>query len=164
MKSTKPLIVILFVIESLFVLPLIFAKTNPSKKIHGVGLILHDPTGISYKYKINNNQAFDIASGWSLLSERRLYFHATYLFTQQNYIKLDGEYLHAYWGIGGRFLQLDHPRKDEENFLGVRVPFGVFYEFRKVPIELFSEFALILDMTPSTALDVDFALGARYFF
>ncbi len=155
---------LIFVIEFFLKAPSGLAKTNQSKKVHGIGLILHDPTGLTYKKKINNNQAFDVASGWSLLSQRRIYFHATYLFTQQNYFKIDGEYLNAYWGIGGRFLQLDHPRKEDENFLGVRVPFGVYYEFHKVPLELFSEFALILDLTPSTVLDVDFAIGARYFF
>jgi hypothetical protein len=51
-----------------------------------------------------------------------------------------------------------------EAYIGPRAPVGLSYNFRKVPIEVFGEIALVLDLIPATGADLDLALGGRYYF
>lgn len=58
-----------------------------------------------------------------------------------------------------------HGHDDEGDLrLGVRIPLGIAWHPRKVPIDVFLELVPGLVVIPATALDFDFALGARFYF
>jgi hypothetical protein len=48
--------------------------------------------------------------------------------------------------------------------LGVRIPFGIAYQFSEVPVDVFLEIVPVLDLNPSTSGSINAALGVRYYF
>ncbi len=44
------------------------------------------------------------------------------------------------------------------------MPVGISYEFEKTPVELFLEVVPMLDLIPSTEVDMGGAVGFRYYF
>jgi hypothetical protein len=66
-----------------------------------------------------------------------------------------------YYGIGGR---IKFAENNNDDFIGVRVPFGLAYIFATAPVDIFFELVPILDLAPDTDFDFNAALGARYFF
>ena len=64
-----------------------------------------------------------------------------------------------YFGIGGRVIF----QKNDTN-LGIRVPVGLDYMFSDAPVDIFLEAVPILDLTPSTDLDLGGGIGVRYWF
>ncbi|MDY6967906.1 MAG: hypothetical protein SVR08_04530 [Spirochaetota bacterium] len=82
----------------------------------------------------------------------------------------DIEYLWLFSGVGFGFhkykKEFDNPQKDDidENRTEIRVPFGIAYDFGKLPFGVFFELIPAFQISP----DVDFhfrgVLGARYYF
>jgi hypothetical protein len=48
--------------------------------------------------------------------------------------------------------------------LGVRVPVGLTYLIDEAPVDIFLEVVPTMDLLPGTYLDLDAALGVRYYF
>ena len=73
----------------------------------------------------------------------------------------------VYAGVGGRLKLKEENRgkgrNDSDVLLGVRVPFGISYLFADMPIDLFFEIVPILDLVPDTDLDLNAAIGARFY-
>ena len=133
----------------------------------GVGVIVGEPTGISLKKWIGADRAIDGAAAWSLSGNNSLQLHADYLFHDFGLLipgNINGK-LPVYVGIGGRIL-IDDNSHDHHNdtVVGVRVPFGISYLMAKAPVEIFLEIVPILDVVPSTELDLNAAIGARFYF
>ena len=133
----------------------------------GVGVIVGEPTGITLKKWIGADRAIDGAAAWSLSGDNSLQLHADYLVHDFGLLKpgnINGK-LPVYIGVGGRIL-LNDDRHDRHNdtVLGVRVPFGISYLMAKAPVEIFLEIVPILDVVPSTELDLNAAIGARFYF
>jgi len=131
----------------------------------GLGLIVGAPTGISGKYWLNKVNAIDAAIAWSLGSGSDFILHGNYLWHLFNQIKMKEDHLDVYYGIGGRILFIDKDRgkKDDIKF-GPRAPAGLRYEFKEVPIEVFTEIAIILNLIQSVDIDLNIGIGGRYFF
>lgn len=133
----------------------------------GLGLIVAEPTGLSAKYWLDREQAIAGAAAWSFSGRDALQVHADWLFHRYDLLKVDtgeGE-LPVYFGIGAR-LKLksgDGPRGDDDA-LGVRVPVGVTYLFDNAPFDVFAEIVPVLDVAPNTDLDLNVAIGGRYYF
>ena len=60
-------------------------------------------------------------------------------------------------GIGGRL-------KTKDGRLGLRVPFGLSYNFKENPFDLFIEITPTLDLVPATDFEIGAALAVRYLF
>lgn len=136
----------------------------------GVGAILGEPTGISIKKWISKDQAIDAAAAWSFSDNDSFQLHADYLihnFGVLNTGTLGGK-LPLYYGIGARIKFENNDNRsghdDNDTLLGVRVPFGISYIFAKAPVDLFAEIVPILDLAPDTDLDINAAIGARFYF
>jgi len=76
-------------------------------------------------------------------------------------IQVDKGRLPFYYGIGGR---MKFSENNNDNFIGVRVPFGLAYIFETAPVDIFFELVPVLDLAPDTDFDFNAALGVRYFF
>src|SRR5688572_23975347 len=111
----------------------------------GLGLIIGSPTGLSGKLYLNRQNAIDFALGAAFLSSRGLHAHVDYLWHPIMLTQDAGFFMPLYIGIGARILDHDHGRDDfDDDFhLGVRVPAGILFDFRTVPIDVFLEVALV---------------------
>jgi hypothetical protein len=124
----------------------------------GLGVILGEPTGVSFKTWLSKNHAIDAAAAWSFGREDALHLHADYLIHNYSLIKFDNNTIPLYYGVGGRLKFEDNSR------FGVRFPVGITFFIREAPIDLFLEVVPILNLAPDTDFDMNAAIGARYYF
>ena len=124
----------------------------------GLGIIIGEPTGFSFKHWTSSTTAFDAAIAWSFINEGAFHIHADYLLHSFRLIDVPEGKLPFYYGIGGRLKTSDKTR------LGVRVPLGLAYIFQTAPVDIFLEVVPILDFIPKTDFRINAALGARYYF
>ena len=135
--------------------------SNPSnahaqERPFGLGLILGDPTGFSAKYWVSQRNAWDFGLAWSLDGGETLHLHADYLW--HDFDLIDEPRTPVYFGVGGRLAQADDP------VLSVRVPFGITHLVQDIPIDVFFELVPMFNLVPSTRLDLQGGIGARYYF
>ena len=136
----------------------------------GVGVIVGEPTGVSIKKWIGETRAVDAAAAWSFSENGSFQFHADYLI--HNFYLLQPKdfngRLPAYFGVGGRIKIKDanegKVRNEKDTLVGIRIPFGISYLFADAPVDLFVEVVPILDVAPDTDLDINAAIGVRYYF
>ena len=124
----------------------------------GLGIILGEPTGISFKNWVGSREAFDVAVAWSFEGEGAIHIHADYLYHRFDMFDLEDGKLPLYFGIGGRIKFLDDTR------VSLRIPVGIAYLFGEAPLDAFFEVVPMLDLAPETDFDISAGLGLRYFF
>jgi len=141
----------------------------------GIGIMVGEPTGITPKLWLSNNNALAAGVAWSYRgssgSRSRMHLHLDYQIHNFDLINVERGTMSFYYGFGGRFLirddryhrHHDNHRRYDDRF-GIRVPLGLNYLFANDPIELFMEVAPILDLVPSTYFSVNGAIGIRYYF
>ena len=125
----------------------------------GLGIILGEPTGVSFKSWLSTTTAFDMAAAWSFVDEDALHLHGDYLIHNYGVFQVSKGYMPFYYGIGARLKT-----QSNDSRVGIRFPVGVNYLFARDPIDIFFELVPILDVTPSTDFNLNASLGARYFF
>ena len=126
----------------------------------GVGIILGEPTGLNFKHWIDDNNAISGALAYSFAGELNSFaFHIDYLYHIKQLIKSENE-IPFYYGFGGRVRASN---KDVPAF-GVRGIAGLAYYLKDVPVDIFFEIAPVFELIPSTKLDIDVGVGARYYF
>lgn len=123
----------------------------------GLGIILGEPTGFTFKTWTGATNAIDGAIAWSFTHDGSLHFHADYLWHSFHVFETE-ETVPIYYGIGGR-IKTEH---QENARVGVRVPVGIGYLFKDAPVDLFMEVAPVVDLAPSTDVELNAALGARF--
>jgi hypothetical protein len=132
----------------------------------GLGLILGSPTGVSGKLYFNRQNAIDFAVGEAFANERGFHFHLDYLWHPFMLAQDEGFSLPFYLGIGGRILSRDgHAGSDLH--LGARAPFGILFDFKRVPLDVFVEVAIIVDIIHNNdddLVDLNAGVGIRYYF
>jgi hypothetical protein len=122
----------------------------------GLGMILGDPTGISIKYYMNDENAVDGAVSWNL-NGGWFNVHADYLRHWYVFDLSEGE-LPVYAGVGGRIGFGDQVR------VGIRIPLGITYKFDNAPFDIFLEIVPEMDLVPATVFNMQGGIGFRYFF
>jgi hypothetical protein len=154
--------------------PAAHASDIGSGRPFGLGIILGDPTGLSGKWYINPDHAIDFAIGAGWFTGHSLRIHADYLFhfhlTSNSTFDLPlyigvgpafafwyGDYRDGYWGTKEYY-------GDPRFGLGVRVPFGVSFQFNEVPLDLFIEVVPSIGLLPGIGFFFDWGLGLRYWF
>ena len=129
-----------------------------SKHNVGLGIILGEPTGISFKMWSSETVGFDAGAAWSFVDSSFFQIHGDMLFHNYNIFKVDTGKMSLFYGFGGRIKFAD------DTIVSLRVPVGISYEFEKTPIELFLEVAPMLNLTPATEVDIAGGIGFRYYF
>ena len=151
MKRILSYLIFIIIISASFI--------HSQNKGFGLGIIVGEPTGVSFKYWTGGNSAFAGAVAWSFVDGGALHIHADYILHSFNLIQVASGRLPLYYGIGGRIKFLD-----DNAGIGVRVPVGLAYLFSGTPIDIFLEVVPILNLAPKTDFKINAAIGGRYFF
>lgn len=151
----------LFLLISLL---LLCHNASAQSKGFGVGVIVGEPTGISVKAWQSKTGAIDGAIAWSFEGVDAFHLHADYLVHNFKIIRMRKGAMPLYFGLGARLRLRNDTNIDSDILLGIRVPFGGTYFFRNAPLDIFLEVVPILNLVPSTTLDLNAAFGVRIFF
>lgn len=155
MKKLLPVLLVL-ACGSLLLAPETASAQNDDGRV-GIGLMIGEPTGISFKYWTSERNAIDAGLAWSLGRYDAVHIHGDYLWHNFSvFDDVEEGALPVYYGVGGRMVFAE-----EDAVLGVRVPVGMSYIFEDAPLDLFLELAPIVNLIPETDLDVNGALGIR---
>ena len=135
------------------------------RPMFGVGAVVGDPTSLSVKSMLDSHNALQLAIGWAALPpyDARLSLNVDYLYhliALRPWNHRVGVFS-PYVGIGGE-LRAWNPAS--ALVLGARVPLGLSFLFRVLPIELFAEVAPGLDVVPATIGFVEVGVGGRIYF
>lgn len=148
---------------------------NPGRGGKGLGLSLGDPTGLNFKAFLGRGTAIDATLGLGFIGGRHLALNLGVVW-QKPLGHLGGAPVDWYWGLGGKLGLYDddhdhdhgdgkhHHHDDDELRLGARAPIGVSIIFSKVPLDLFLEVAAGLWIIEDVDLDLDGAIGVRFWF
>lgn len=120
----------------------------------GIGVMIGEPTGITFKKWTSGTTAFDLG-----LAYDALHVHADYLWHNSGtFAGVDEGSLMPHVGIGGRLLFLE-----EDARLGLRIPLGINYLFGEAPLELYLEVAPVVNLVPDTDFDMTGNIGVRVY-
>lgn len=134
------------------------AQTKAAKGQKALGLMIGDPTGLTFKNWTSSKTAFDVGAAWSLENNDAISLHADYLW--HSWLNVDKGGFAFYYGIGARVLFIENA----DSRIGARIPLGFNYLFADAPLDLFVEIAPIVDLIPDTDANGDGAIGIRYYF
>ena len=143
-----------------FVLPfflLVFLLSISYAGNFGVGVIVGEPTGLSFKLWQGKNTALDFGLAWSTTANV-LHLSADYVNHNFALFKITNGSLPFYYGIGVRILA------SGSTSFGIRFPLGIAYIPKGMPLDFFFEIVPTLELVSGTYFDVDGALGFRYYF
>lgn len=150
----------LIIISAVSLLLVLNCSLKAQDKGFGLGLMIGEPTGFSGKYWVSNDNAFDFGLAYSFVQKfSALSMHADYLYHAFDVIKSDYR-LPVYYGFGARIRFVNN----SDNSLGARGVVGIAWLSEKLPIDVFFEVVPVFNIIPSTSLNLDIALGARYYF
>lgn len=139
----------------------------------GLGASLGDPTGVTFKAFFHARHALESGLGFGPFHLGGGRLHATYLFHSKPWQRDDGFFLHGYVGLGvGLAFWHKHfvgplvPDHFHAVAMFVRAPvLGLAFHLQNVPVDVYLETAYSPIVAPPTSFwNVDFALGARYWF
>lgn len=134
------------------------APLHAQRDGYGLGIILGEPTGFSFKGWTGARSAIDAGLAWSFLHETTFHVHVDYLLHTTDMTKRED--VPAYYGIGGRIKTGGHG----EDRIGLRLVGGLVYFLPDSPMDLFAEISPILDFAPETDFQINGGIGIRYYF
>lgn len=119
----------------------------------GIGLVLGEPTGLTARFMRGGNN-FQVHAAWSFSNDAALQLNGDYLRSGT----LDtSPMMPFYFGLGARVKFSDDAQ------LGIRFPVGVNHFFAKTPLEVFAEVVPILNLLPDSDVNLNAAVGIRYY-
>ncbi|HVV87421.1 MAG TPA: hypothetical protein VHE35_30475 [Kofleriaceae bacterium] len=149
------------------------AAADPVEKgAFGVGLVIGEPTGLSARLYLRDDQAIQAALGLSAVVGG-FQVHADYVFHPIILEERDAFTLPAYIGPGLSLLQHAAGRDGDDDFrIGVRAVAGLLFDFKELPLDVFAEVAAVGQYTFGSESDsvngfgvaLNGGLGARYYF
>jgi len=124
----------------------------------GLGLIFGEPTGLSAKMWTSERTALDAAVAWSFSGPGYFHIQSDFLLHNYDLISVSEGKLPVYYGLGA------YVAFSSDLGLGIRVPFGLAYQFEGAPVDIFGELVPGLSLLPDLGLYFGGGIGARYFF
>ena len=137
-----------------------FISVNAQNQF-GAGIILGEPTGLSFKYKINGSNSFEFGFGESAIrNQHRNYYFLDYQFGINNLMNFKGRET-VYAGIG-----IQHITKGVSNDLtwGMRGVMGVEYMIDSLPVDIFSEVSYVVKFASEFNPSYTIVIGSRFYF
>ncbi len=136
----------------------------PQQSGFGLGVILGEPTGISWKAWTGGSTALAGAAAWSFGGRDAFQLHVDYLFHNFRLFRVSKGRLPFYYGLGVRARFHEEGGGDNDTVLGVRFPLGLEYLFSSPSLGIFAEIVPVLDLAPATEFDLNAAIGFRIYF
>ncbi|MBA3451989.1 MAG: hypothetical protein H0T42_02695 [Deltaproteobacteria bacterium] len=135
------------------------------KGTFGIGIILGEPTGISAKLYLQDDQALQAGLGFAFISSG-IHLHVDYVFHPWILQSRDSFVLPVYLGPGVRLINREKSGDKQAFALGLRGVVGLLFDFKTVPIDAFVEVAGVfeIEFDDGPGLDINAAAGARYYF
>lgn len=125
----------------------------------GLGLMVGEPSGISFAYHLTSGNKLAGSVGWSFDGEDQFNVTLDNTFAVQEDV-FNTERLDWYLGLGGRFKMRD----ENKDLWGVRFPIGLAYRLEGERAEFFAEGVPIFDVLPSSDFGFNASLGFRFYF
>jgi hypothetical protein len=122
----------------------------------GLGFSIGQPIGLTGKYWIDNRLAVDAGAGYHISGNFSL--NSDILYHMPYGVNVAQGRMPFYFGVGMRALL----GKDDE--LGIRIPVGASYMLPSDPIELYAEFAPVIEFTGDVDMGLDGGVGVRFYF
>jgi len=142
-----------------------------ANKSFGLGLMLGAPSGLSGKYYLTGDTALDFGVGvYHRFGHRDgLHVHADFLWHPVSLLATPAFELPLYFGLGGRIWDHGTYRNDyyDHTHIGLRAPLGIIFDFNRVPLDIFLELAMVVDVfvdDEHSYADLNGAIGVRYYF
>lgn len=139
----------------------------------GLGGVLGDPSGVTFKAFVHPRHALESAAGFGPFHRGAARLHVTYLFHSKPWSHEQEFSLHGYVGVGlgvafwhKRYFGFALPGEFRRAAMFVRAPvLGLAFHLMELPMDVFIETAYSPIVTPPASFwNVDFGLGARYWF
>lgn len=119
----------------------------------GLGLELGSPSGLNGKYFLTSNTALNFGVGWLYDNYWRdgdgVHLYLDHLWHPKSLVENPSFKLPFFVGVGGRFWSWDRFNdriNDRYGAIGVRVPFGIAFDFNNVPLDIFIALTLGVDI------------------
>lgn len=125
----------------------------------GLGLIVGEPTGICLKQWTGHRTALAAGLAWSFADDAALHVHGDYLVHTRDHGDRGSHRSPFYYGLGVRLKA-----REDDTWLGLRVPLGLAFFVDEAPLDFFVEAAPLMDLAPSTEFRINAAIGVRYYF
>ena len=139
----------------------VMASAQDYKGQYGIGLALGEPSGFSIKKFNNNSEAIQYTLGYSTIKGREgINIGADFLLHNYDFITAEKGKIPFYYGAGVHLKSYN----SEGNQIYARVPLGLAYEVKDLPMDVFFEFAPGIAVIPEPALVTNFAIGGRFYF
>jgi len=154
------LVLMLSIVFTLLLSSSVFAENSYSKeKPFGVGIIVGSPTGISFRYVLNETNGIDVGLAWSVRKNEYLQINGSYIWSNNAYLQKNYDLpIGFHYGAGAKMVLGDITQ------LGIRGIIGVFHVFSRPLVDLLFELEPGITLIPATSFDIDAILGARIFF
>jgi hypothetical protein len=171
---------VLALLAALAARPVAAAPSRP----FGLGIQLGAPTGLTAKLYLDRPFALQMGIGVvdDFDDEDGLHLHLDFVWHPAILAREAAFTLPFYIGVGARLLQHDYVYRidrtyyvDEDTHLGLRVPLGLLMDFNRVPLDIFLEIALVVDILfiedrfgpfheRHDRIDLNGGVGIRYYF
>ncbi|MFN0251665.1 MAG: hypothetical protein ACKV2T_32615 [Kofleriaceae bacterium] len=140
---------------------------QPEKGTFGLGIIFGEPTGVSAKLYLKDDQAIQAALGFAFIGAG-IHAHADYVFHPYILQSRASFVLPVYIGPGLRMIQYRDGRESNHFAFGLRVVGGLLFDFKRVPLDAFVEVAGVAELKlldgDRFGLAINASAGARYYF
>jgi hypothetical protein len=140
---------------------------SSDKGVFGVGIILGEPTGITAKLYLKDDQAIQGAIGSAFIGGG-LQIHSDYVFHPYILQSRPSFVLPFYVGPGVRLIDYTNGRDSSSFAIGARGVAGLLFDFKDVPIDAFVEVAAVLEYEfkegRGAAIRLNAGAGVRYYF
>ena len=137
---------------------------GPKNKRFGAGIILGDPSGLSFKGYVTQRFAIDAIFAWSFVHDTITVGGDLLYDIMDIPVNVRAFTLPWYIGAGALVGFGTRGKNDGKTFATIRVPLGLSMQFTEYPIEVFFEIAPGLQIAPSTDVDVSGGIGVRFYF
>lgn len=137
---------------------IVLAQREARADVIGLGVFLGEPAGLDIKVDFKPRSSIDAVIGWTTVREARTnYGHVTYLYTLASAAS-SSLIIPVRLGIGGWLANTD------DAVFGARVPVELGLRFRRTPIEIYGELALLLRLNHDADFDTQGGVGLRFYF
>jgi hypothetical protein len=149
-----------------FLFPILLASavlalsTQAATRGLGGGFMLGEPSGGTLKLWVDQDEAWVLGLGASLLRDPSYQAQADYVLHLFEFSRTLGlPRMPLFAGLGARLNGLE----DGHLEAGIRLPAGVCWFFDQDKVEVFAEFAPVLNVTTVLRGDINFGVGIRFY-